>query len=246
MAGDAAGYGGNAISPARSALTGQPFAYQPQSALLQSVQQQGVLGTLGAGIVGAVRSAPGIGLIAALGAPNRNWETVGGQVFNTGAAVCGAAASMRGPYVVDFSTGESFAPGYYRADPSQLRFMQPTVSPNFSTGGTIDSLASDLRAGRLTPDEVKGGPLRVVMMDGQPFSFDHRRLVSYNLAGVSDVPIQVMGLNDAVFAAKVRDRFNPVRGEGLQVVVTPSGPNNVIRNSVISDLYDLGLVSRRK
>ena len=93
LAGDAAGYAGNAMSPARSVLTGQPFAYQPQSALLQSIQQQGVLGTLGTGIVGAVRNAPGIGLIAALGAPNRNWETVGGQVFNTGAVAAGVLSS---------------------------------------------------------------------------------------------------------------------------------------------------------
>ena len=94
LASDAVGYAGNAIAPQRSVLTGQPFQYQPQSALLQSIQQQGVQGTLGAGITGLVRNAPGIGLIAALGTPRRDWGNVGAQVFNTGMA--GAVASMRG------------------------------------------------------------------------------------------------------------------------------------------------------
>lgn len=96
LARDAAGYASNAIAPQRSVLTGQPFAYQPNSALLQSIQQQGGLGTVGAGITGVIRNAPVIGLIGALGAPNRDWGNVGAQVFNTGVAIAGAAASMRG------------------------------------------------------------------------------------------------------------------------------------------------------
>jgi hypothetical protein len=96
LAQDAVGYAANAISPNRSVLTGQAFAYQPQSALMQSVQQQGVLGTLGTGITGVVRNAPGIGLIGALAAPNRNWGNIGAQVLNTGMAGVGAAGSMRG------------------------------------------------------------------------------------------------------------------------------------------------------
>ena len=95
LAGDAYSYASNAIAPQRSVLTGQAFAYQPKSAVLQSIQQQGILGALGAGITGAVRSAPGIGLIGALGAPNRDWGNIGAQVLNTGAAMAGAAASMR-------------------------------------------------------------------------------------------------------------------------------------------------------
>ncbi|RYE42498.1 MAG: LysM peptidoglycan-binding domain-containing protein [Hyphomicrobiales bacterium] len=99
LARDAVGYASNAIAPQRSVLTGQPFPYQPKSAMLQSIQQQGVLGTLGAGITGAVRNAPGIGLIGALGSPNREWGNIGAQVLNSGAAMVGAAASMRGSSV---------------------------------------------------------------------------------------------------------------------------------------------------
>ena len=137
--------------------------------------------------------------------------------------------------------GETFAPGYYRADPRQLRFMQPTVSPNFSTGGTIESLAADLRAGRVNPNAV-GEPLRVVMVDGNPFSFDNRRVVSYNLAGTRDVPIRLMGLDDPIFAQQVDRRFNPIGGEGMRVVVAPASQ----QAAVIQDLYNLGLVSKRR
>jgi hypothetical protein len=243
LAGDAYGYASQAIAPQRSVLTGQPFAYQPQSALLQSVQQQGVLGTVGAGITGAVRNAPGIGLIGALGAPNRDWGNVGAQAFNTGTAMLGAAGSMRGPSVVDFSTGESFAPGYYRADPRQLRFTQSDASPNFvdrTTGksiGTIDSLVSDLRAGRVTADQV-GSPLQVVMHDGKPFSIDNRRLVAFNAAGVADVPIEIVSLKDPAVASRFRYRFDPIRGEGLNIVITPTSG----RTAAQILMRDMGLI----
>lgn len=95
LAGDAYGYASNAIAPQRSVLTGQPFAYQPKSAVLQSIQQQGMLGTLGAGITSAVRNAPGIGLIGALGAPNRDWSRIGGQAFNLGAVAAGSILGGR-------------------------------------------------------------------------------------------------------------------------------------------------------
>ncbi|MFY7905637.1 MAG: hypothetical protein ACOVO0_05815, partial [Burkholderiaceae bacterium] len=142
---------------------------------------------------------------------------------------------------IDFSLSGEVAPGLYRANPSQLRFMQPTVSPNYSVGGyTVAGTADDLRLGRITPEQL-GDPLRVVMIDGKPFSFDNRRLLSYNLGGITDVPIRVMGLDDPKFATQVRDRFNPIRGQGWQVVVVPS----VQRTPTIRDLYQQGLVNRK-
>jgi YD repeat-containing protein len=93
LARDAWGYAANAVAPQRSVLTGQPFDYQPRSGLIQSLQQNGVAGTVGMGIAGAVRNAPGIGLIGALGAPSRDWGNVGAQVFSTGAAAAGVSLS---------------------------------------------------------------------------------------------------------------------------------------------------------
>lgn len=140
---------------------------------------------------------------------------------------------------VDFSRVDGVSPGFYRADPRQLRFTQPTASPNFSNGGTIDSLVADLRAGRVRPDQV-GDPLRVVLVEGRPFSFDNRRLVSFNAAGVDNVPIQVMGLEDAAFASRFRQRFNPILGEGQQVVIAKSADQKAAQQL----LYRLGLTNR--
>lgn len=49
--------------------------------------------------------------------------------------------------LVDLFAGD-VAPGFYRADPAQIRFTQSDASPFFSKGGTIDSLVSDLGSGR--------------------------------------------------------------------------------------------------
>lgn len=139
LAGDAVGYAGNAIAPQRSVLTGQPFAYQPNSALLQSIQQQGGLGTLGTGITGVVRNAPGIGLIGALGAPNRDWGNVGAQAFNAGMlGASGVIDGIRNPSLERMTGGLRSSPslilndaqiqritrefGEVGGDPSILRF----------------------------------------------------------------------------------------------------------------------------
>ncbi|WP_157768767.1 hypothetical protein [Paracidovorax avenae] len=60
------------------------------------------------------------------------------------------------------------------------------------------------------------------MHDGLPFSIDNRRLVAFNLAGVKDVPIQVMSLEDQVVATRFFDRFDPIGGIGQNIVITPS------------------------
>lgn len=146
---------------------------------------------------------------------------------------------LRVPFV-DFDAVDSLAPGLYRADPQQLRFMQPTVSPNYSVGGhTIASTADDLRLGRVTPDDL-GDPLRVVMIEGKPFSFDNRRLLSYSLADMREAPIQVMGVDDPAFAKSVRLRFNPIEGEGLKVVVAPSSE----RKAAMDHLYRHGMIKK--
>jgi YD repeat-containing protein len=97
LAGDGVGYARAAIAPQRSVLTGQAFPYQPQSKLLQSIESQGVLGTIGGAITGTVRSAPGIGLIGALGTPNRDWQNIGAQAAGSvGFAAVGALRGVRG------------------------------------------------------------------------------------------------------------------------------------------------------
>jgi hypothetical protein len=187
LAGDAYGYASQAIAPRRSVLTGQPFAYQPQSALLQSVQQQGVLGTLGAGITGAVRSAPGIGLIGALGAPNRDWGNVGGQMFNTGLAGAGMAGAVGGKASRGSTTDLAML-----SPPSKGLFQRAVDSVIRGDGNHVATFWGDLNAteyaavrsniGRTSADQsvLAAADNRSIFLE-----FTNRRPPSDTLLGIS-------------------------------------------------------------
>ncbi|MBX9432000.1 hypothetical protein ACI2UZ_08050 [Ralstonia nicotianae] len=142
-----------------------------------------------------------------------------------------------GPALIDLSASGDVAPGFYRANPAQLRFTQSDASPFFSKGGTIDNLVADLRSGKVTPDQV-GDPLQVVMHDGVPFSIDNRRLVAFNTAGIDNVPIQVVSLEDPAVAARFFDRFDSIGGTGQNIVITPSSG----RTAAQQLLKDFGLI----
>ena len=60
------------------------------------------------------------------------------------------------------------------------------------------------------------------MHQGKPFSIDNRRLIGFNMVEVPDVPIQVMSLKDPIVADRFFKRFDPIGGEGLNIVVTPT------------------------
>jgi len=154
-----------------------------------------------------------------------------------GVGNAGSVAGSGRVSFVDLSAPGDVAPGFYRANPVQLRFTQPDASPFFSKGGTIDSLVGDLRSGKVTADEV-GDPLQVVMHENLPFSIDNRRLVAFNLAGVNDVPIQIVSLEDAAVAARFFDRFDPIGGVGQHIVITPSSG----RTAAQMLLQDSGLI----
>lgn len=234
---------GQSVTGALNWLTDSNLNYRSDSALYRSIQTNGVLGTVGLAVTGTVK-----GIVAPIDAMYRNdLNALGRSLPGTALAAAGPLAKLRsgvgaqGAPWVDFSRVDSVAPGFYRADPRQLRFTQATASPNFSTGGhTIASTADDLRLGRVTPEQL-GDPLRVMMVDGKPFSFDNRRLVSYNLAEMDSVPIQVMGMEDAAFASKFFQRLDPIRGEGLQVVIAKSAEQKAAQQQ----LYELGLIKRK-
>jgi len=154
------------------------------------------------------------------------------------AAVPGQPLALPRPVYIDFATAGDVAPGYYRADPSQLRFTQPDASPFFSRGGTIDDTINALRSGAITADQV-GSPLQIVIQDGIPFSIDNRRLVTFNTAGVNDIPIQVMSLDDPVVAQRFFSRFDPIGGTGEYIVITPSKG----RDAAPQLLKDHGLIN---
>jgi hypothetical protein len=122
---------------------------------------------------------------------------------------------------VDIARAGDLAPGFYRANPSELRFGQHVASPNFSNGGTISDLTAELIAGK-SPD-LAGNPLRVIIEDGKAFSLDNRRLVAFNAAGVDNVPIQIVSSSDPSIATLLRNptRMNPIGDEGRYIVIAP-------------------------
>ncbi len=140
---DAYGYASYALAPQRSLVTGQAYAYQPKSALMQSIEQQGVLGTVGAGITGAVKTAPIIGLIGALAEPNRDWKNVGTQLVNTGVAA--ASGTIKGPLVGNAegaprSTAESYRAAIReRVEANLSESARARASSNFRNDAWYDS-----------------------------------------------------------------------------------------------------------
>jgi len=153
-------------------------------------------------------------------------ELVTGLGLNVGGTAASAArvSSRTGTEsLLDLSSVTDISPGLYRVDPTQLRFSQHVASPNFSSGGTISDLVAELRAGK-SVDDVRGGPLRVIIEDGKAFSLDNRRLVAFNAARVESVPIQVLSRSDETVSTLLRNptRFAPIAGEGQYIAIAPA------------------------
>jgi len=119
-------------------------------------------------------------------------------------------------------SGTALEPGVYRASPRSLRFTQSDASPFFSKGGRIDDLVRDLRAGRVSPEAVGDGPIQVVQRGDRLFSLDNRRLAAFQQAGIDDIPIEIVSLRNPVVNRRFFTRFDPIDGEGLQLVLATS------------------------
>jgi hypothetical protein len=107
-----------------------------------------------------------------------------------------------------------------RANPHDIRFTQDTISPYFSNRpGTINDTIQALREGRITPDDIP--PIKVVEYKGQLWSLDNRRLASFQYAGVKDIPIIRVDLNDPRILEEFENKFRPIEG-GRKVIIVPS------------------------
>jgi hypothetical protein len=105
------------------------------------------------------------------------------------------------------------------ANPAAIRFTQPTASPNFSTGGhTIQSTLEELKAGKPASSLPT---IRVVEHEGQLFTLDNRRLVTFQNAGLDEIPIQRLSMTDPAVAKEFLRKFNPIDG-GTKIVITPN------------------------
>lgn len=104
-------------------------------------------------------------------------------------------------------------------EPHQIRFSQPTVSQNYSSGGEINDLIKGLRQGTIMPEDVP--IIRVVEYEGKLYTLDNRRLVAFQNAGIEKIPVQRLSLKDPKIRKEFDRKWNPVN-EGKKIVVIPN------------------------
>ena len=128
---------------------------------------------------------------------------------------------------------------YYHLTAKEVRFTQPNAGPYFKNGARIDDLVARLKSGEVSPGDLP--PIQVVQKDGKYFSIDNRRLVAFNAAGIEHVPTEVVSLGDPVISSKFQDRFFPIDGEGLYVIVVPRSE----REDALNILEECGKIRRK-
>ena len=95
------------------------------------------------------------------------------------------------------------------ADPKDINFSQRTVS------GNVKKYTEDMKGGNW--DWEKSGPIRVMDVDGQLVSYDNRRLMAAQMAGLDSIPIEVVDANAIMPGSKktwgqaFNKRFNDKR-----------------------------------
>jgi hypothetical protein len=127
-------------------------------------------------------------------------------------------------------------PGLYNLNPGDIRFTHPTVSPFFSNGSRIDQIVDLLREGELFPTDLPS--IQVVSQDGQLYSLDNRRLLSFNMAGINEVPVEVVSLDDPGIAFRFNRRFDPINNQGNYAVVV----NRADRGSALNLLRENDMI----
>ncbi len=90
-------------------------------------------------------------------------------------------------------------------NPAEINFSQRTVSAN------VQQYTADMANGNW--NWSRSGPLRVMQQDGQWVSYDNRRLMAAQNAGVNSVPVQVVqptavGPNGMTWGDAFNARFN--------------------------------------
>ncbi|MEU6964998.1 RHS repeat-associated core domain-containing protein [Streptomyces chrestomyceticus] len=74
-------------------------------------------------------------------------------------------------------------------DPTRILFAQKGVSSRFKNGKTIDETVAGIKSGAIDPMDFP--PIRLVVRDGKLYTLDHRRLVTFQKAGLSKVPYRM-------------------------------------------------------
>ena len=93
--------------------------------------------------------------------------------------------------------------------PTEINFSQRTVS------GNVEKYTADMKAGKW--DWNKSGPIRIMKQDGKWVSYDNRRLMAAQNAGLDNIPYRVVNPNAIMpgskktWAEAFQKRFDDVR-----------------------------------
>ncbi|MFI5620506.1 hypothetical protein [Streptomyces sp. NPDC051567] len=71
-------------------------------------------------------------------------------------------------------------------DPKTVQFSQKGVSARFKNGNTIEDTVTGIQSGEIDPTNFP--PIRLVERDGNLFTLDNRRLVTFQKAELTEVP----------------------------------------------------------
>lgn len=118
-----------------------------------------------------------------------------------------------------------------------IGFPQPTISQNFSKGGDLNDMISALRSGKLKITDVP--IIRVVEYKGKLFTLDNRRLAAFQNAGIKEIPVQRVSLNDPIIFDEFFDKYNPVNGGRNTVVI----PKSRFRGEALKVLKEHGKIN---
>jgi hypothetical protein len=233
---DAWGYVANTVAP------GQPGDYLPKSGLIRSLQQNGLTGTVGLGITGAVRNAPGIGLIGALGATSRDWGNVGAQTFNTAVANAGLLArglvTPKAPPVLTYGrygsadafgaeafaryqryTDEAYA-ATLRAEQRGRLNIPPGISRDTIVGQRTDAIARTRMERWLRNEGIAEGPGQTVQLNRwlrDPSGSGSYRIPDFSFPGGSSIMDGTIGWKWFT-TRQVTDFYNFSGGSRITIV----------------------------
>jgi hypothetical protein len=79
--------------------------------------------------------------------------------------------------------------------------------------------------------------IHVVQHEGQHFTLDNRRLVTFQNAGLDEIPIQRVPMTDPAVAREFVRKFNPIEG-GTKIIITP----NSDRPAAVALLRQMGKI----
>jgi len=92
--------------------------------------------------------------------------------------------------------------------PQPIRYTQDSIAGTFKNGRTLQQTISDLRAGKLSPDQIP--PIRVFQKNGQLFTLDNRRLYVFKAANVKIRTVEATAQEIAAEKFKFTSRNNGV------------------------------------